>query len=120
MIAACQPRLSIVPCETDGTLMAGHRAGRGAGSTRVRRSPSYVGAPAEGIDVSKLEDYDNSVKALHRMIAYIRDEAMRLRIADVAILLERAEDAVISFVPNATTEQDTAWTKGQGISLVEH
>ena len=44
------------------------------------------------------------IKALYRMIAYIRDEAVRLRIMDVALLLEHAEEAVLAFAPSALTE----------------
>ena len=45
------------------------------------------------------EPHRDSVKMLHRMIAYIRDEAVRLRIMDVAVLLEHAEKAAAVFSP---------------------
>ena len=44
--------------------------------------------------MGKSESYDDDVKILHRMIAYLRDEAERLRIVDVARLMEQAEDAI--------------------------
>ena len=42
---------------------------------------------------------EDAVRTLNRMLAYIRDEALRLRILDVAILLEHAQAAVTTFVP---------------------
>lgn len=48
---------------------------------------------------------DEDVKVLHRMIIYIRDEAIRLRVADVAFLLEQAEDAVVAFAPLVLVDQ---------------
>ena len=42
---------------------------------------------------------DQGVRMLHRMIAYVRDEALRLHILDVALLLDHAEDAVVAFAP---------------------
>ena len=45
------------------------------------------------------EHHDVSIEVLHRMIAYIRAEALRLDVMDVALLLEHAEDAVMSFAP---------------------
>lgn len=50
----------------------------------------------------------DGVKVLYRMIAYVRDEALRLRIMDVAILLEHAEDAVVAFTPIRLAEQGNA------------
>lgn len=39
----------------------------------------------------------SSIEALHRMIIYVREEALRLRLMEVALLLEHAEDAVMAF-----------------------
>ncbi|MGI3902501.1 MAG: hypothetical protein ACRYF1_18650 [Janthinobacterium lividum] len=39
------------------------------------------------------------------MIIYIRDEAIRLHVADVAFLLEQAEDAVVAFAPLILVDQ---------------
>ncbi len=50
------------------------------------------------------EHNDEAVKVLHRMIAYVRDEATRLHIADVAILLEHAEDALAAFAAPALAD----------------
>ena len=70
--------------------------------------------------MNKREDHEQNVKALRRLIAYIRDEAARLRIADVVLLLERAEDAVSSYVPGSTIEQDAFQAHACGASIVEH
>ena len=45
--------------------------------------------------MARFDDREDALKALHRMIVYVRDEATRLRIADAALLLEYAEDAVV-------------------------
>ena len=45
------------------------------------------------------EHHDAAIEVLHRMIAYIRAEALRLDVMDVALLLEHAGDAVMSFAP---------------------
>lgn len=47
---------------------------------------------------------DEGVRVLHRMIAYVRDEALRLHIPDVALLLDHAEDAVVAFAPTILGE----------------
>ena len=44
--------------------------------------------------MGKSECYEDDLKILHRMIAYLRDEAERLSILDVARLMEQAEDAI--------------------------
>ena len=44
--------------------------------------------------MGKSESYEDDVKILHRMIAYLRDEAERLRIIEVVRLMEQAEDAI--------------------------
>ena len=44
--------------------------------------------------MGKSESYDDDVKILHRMIAYLRDEAERLRMLEVVRLMEQAEDAI--------------------------
>lgn len=48
---------------------------------------------------------DEGVKVLHRMIAYVREEALRLNIMDVVLLLEHAQDAVVAFAPAALADQ---------------
>jgi hypothetical protein len=48
---------------------------------------------------------DEGVRVLHRMIAYVRDEALRLHIPDVALLLDHAEDAVLAFAPAIAADQ---------------
>ena len=39
--------------------------------------------------MGKSESYEDDVKILHRMIAYLRDEAERLRIIEVVRLMEQ-------------------------------
>ena len=70
--------------------------------------------------MKKREDYEENLKALQRLIAYIRDEAARLRIVDVALLLERAEDAVTSLIPGSTVELDAIQARACSASIVEH
>lgn len=48
---------------------------------------------------------DEGVKVLHRMIAYVREEALRLNIMDVVLLLEHAQDAIVAFAPAALADQ---------------
>ncbi|RYB05646.1 hypothetical protein [Lichenibacterium ramalinae] len=48
---------------------------------------------------------DEGVRVLHRMIAYVRDEAMRLHILDVALLLDHAEDAMLAFAPTILADR---------------
>jgi len=74
----------------------------------------------EGTGVKKREDDEENVRALRRLIAYIRGEAARLRIADVALLLERAENALCSVVPGSASEQDIRQAQACGASIVEH
>lgn len=52
-----------------------------------------------GRNVTERERDGASIAVLHRMIAYIREEALRLRVMDVAVLLEHAEEAVTAFSP---------------------
>ena len=52
-------------------------------------------------DVTEHERREASIAMLHRMIVYVREEAHRLRVMDVALLLEHAEDAVTAFAPAA-------------------
>ncbi len=60
---------------------------------------------AWGYGVNDDHHNDEDVKVLHRMIIYMRDEAIRLRVADVAFLLEQAEDAVVAFAPLVLADQ---------------
>ena len=46
-------------------------------------------------------DREGGIAMLHRMITYVREEALRLKVMDVAVLLEHAEDAVTAFAPAA-------------------
>ena len=66
--------------------------------------------------LSVIEDDGNAegVKVLYRMITYVRDEAVRLRIMDVALLLEHAEDAVLAFAPPALAEQTGGGSNTEG------
>lgn len=61
----------------------------------------------------------DSIEVLRRMIAYIREEALRLRVMDVAMLLEHAEEAVTSFAP-ATLRTHACLTAPQDLNRVEH
>ena len=56
--------------------------------------------------MGKSESYDDEIKILHRMIAYLRDEAERLRIVDVARLMEQAEDAIEACVSSSDDDED--------------
>lgn len=49
-----------------------------------------------------------SAEVLHRMIRYVRAEARRLQVMDVALLLEHAEDAVAAFSAPAPRRQGRA------------
>ena len=55
---------------------------------------SRKGCATKEASVGKSESYEDDVKILHRMIAYLRDEAERLRIVEVVRLMEQAEDAI--------------------------
>lgn len=57
-----------------------------------------------GLGVIEDDGDAEGVKVLHRMITYVRDEAVRLQIMDVAVLLEHAEDAVLAFAPSALAD----------------
>ncbi len=70
--------------------------------------------------MSKRDDDDESIKALQRMIAYIREEALRLRIGDVAHLLERAEDAVAGSAPTGSRDHESVWFQDPAGSILEH
>ena len=60
-----------------------------------------------------------SIEVLHRMVAYIREEALRLRVMDVALLLEHAEKAVTTFAPPAA-EVQARLSALQDANRVEH
>lgn len=74
-------------------------AGRDAGWTTTRDGTS--GTETVGAGVAETEHREVSIEALHRMITYVRQEAVRLRVMDVAVLLEHAEDVVTAFAPAA-------------------
>ncbi len=59
----------------------------------------------------KSESYDDDVKILHRMIAYLRDEAERLRIVDVARLMEQAEDAIEACVSSFDDDEHQTYSQ---------
>ena len=61
--------------------------------------------------MGKSESYDDDVKILHRMIAYLRDEAERLRIVDVARLMEQAEDAIEACVSSSDDDEHHAYAQ---------
>lgn len=61
------------------------------------------GLKAWGRDVTEDEIREVGIEILHRMITYVREEALRLGVMDVAILLEHAEDAVTAFAPASLT-----------------
>ena len=68
--------------------------------------------------MASFEDREEAVRALRRMIVYVRDEAMRLRIADVALLLGYAEDAVVT--RPATRSEDFAHDGSPSVPIVHH
>jgi len=94
-------------------------AAPGGVPTDVGRHGDEAEARREGIGVKNREDYDENLRALRRLIAYIRDEAARLRLVDVALLLERAEDAVSSLIPG-TIELDALQAQACSASIIEH
>ncbi len=51
--------------------------------------------------MTEYERREVSIEVLHRMIIYVREEALRLRVMDVALLLDHAEDAVTAFAQAA-------------------
>ncbi len=51
--------------------------------------------------MTECESREGSIEMLHRMIIYVREEALRLRVMDVALLLDHAEDAVTAFASAA-------------------
>ena len=53
------------------------------------------------------------------MISYIRAEALRLEVMDVALLLEHAEDAVTAFAPVSHGGQNGAPAVRE-VNCVEH
>ena len=59
----------------------------------------------------KSESYEDDVKILHRMIAYLRDEAERLRILEVVRLMEQAEDAIEACVSSAEDDDHHAYAQ---------
>ena len=64
-------------------------------SGRVPMSGGHQGR----VCVADRDDDDAALRALARMIAYAREEALRLRITDAAVLLEHADEAVATFAP---------------------
>lgn len=66
-----------------------------------------------GRDVTEDESREVSIEMLHRMITYVRLEALRLRVMDVALLLEHAEDAVTAFAPASLS------APGHGSSILD-
>lgn len=62
---------------------------------------------------------EQGVKVLHRMLAYMRDEAVRLRVSEVAFLLEQAENAVVAFAPLLLADQ-VEGRLGREASTQEH
>lgn len=65
------------------------------------RGVRSAGPNAWGRDVTEVERREASIEMLHRMITYLREEAVRLRVMDVAVLLEHAEEVVTVFAPAA-------------------
>ncbi len=59
------------------------------------------GLNAWGRNVSEDQQREASIETLQRMIIYVRGEALRLRVMDVVLLLEHAENAVTAFAPTA-------------------
>ena len=59
------------------------------------------GLNAWGRNVSEDQQREASIETLQRMIIYVREEALRLRVMDVALLLEHAEDVVTAFASAA-------------------
>ena len=51
--------------------------------------------------MTERQNREGSIEMLHRMIIYVREEALRLRVMDVALLLEHAEDAMTAFASAA-------------------
>lgn len=69
----------------------------------------------------KSESYDDDVKILHRMIAYLRDEAERLRILEVVRLMEQAEDSIEACVSSADDDDYNAYAqREQELLPTEH
>ena len=52
-----------------------------------------------GRNVSEDQHREANIETLQRMIVYVRGEALRLRVMDVVLLLEHAEDVVTAFAP---------------------
>lgn len=63
-------------------------------SDRFGVSVGFSGTTGGG-GMARIEDRDDALKALARMIVYARNEATRLQVSDAALLLEYAEDAVV-------------------------
>jgi hypothetical protein len=102
------------------------RSGRKSRVGRVRTAPvrgccevRSAGPNAWGRDVTEVERREASIEALHRMITYLREEAVRLRVMDVAVLLEHAEDVVTVFAP-ATLNRPCRGPAALDASRVEH
>ena len=63
--------------------------------------------------MGKSESYEDDVKILHRMIAYLREEAERLSIVEVVRLMEQAEDAIGSCVWPSDDDDHHAFTQSE-------
>ncbi len=61
--------------------------------------------------MGKSESYEDDVKILHRMIAYLRDEAERLRILEVVRLMEQAEDAIEACLSSSDDDDRLAYAR---------
>ena len=72
-----------------------------AGRRRGRSAVGCSKSNAWGRDVTERENREGSIEMLHRMIIYVREEALRLRVMDVALLLEHAENAMTAFASAA-------------------
>ncbi len=59
----------------------------------------------------KSESYEDDVKILHRMIAYLRDEAERLSILEVVRLMEQAEDAIEACFSSSEDDDRLAYAR---------
>lgn len=58
--------------------------------------------------MTEQERHAAAIAKLHRMIVYVREEAARLRVMDVALLLDRAEETMTTFAPTAPNRHGAA------------
>ena len=71
--------------------------------------------------MGKNESYEDDIKILHRMIAYLRDEAERLRIVEVVKLMEQAEDAIGCCIwPSDEDDRQAVMQSERELSPTEH